>query len=239
MDITSIDYHFASHYHADHISCLDDLADGGIPVTGACYDRGGSFGSATFEAYVTTCGDKRETVSQGQVITLDEGATIPVAITVVALDGAGGSMSSNEENGRTLVLRLTYGAFDEVLAGDLTGQSPDVESVVAPQVGDVEIYHVNHHGSNTSSNDAWLSAISAEVGVLSVGANGFGHPTAEVLARLHAHHIQTYWTNDGSGVAPDPLWDQVGGNIVIEAMPGVGDEYTVTGAGFTDVFTSE
>ncbi len=25
--VSHIDYHFATHYHADHISCLDDLVD--------------------------------------------------------------------------------------------------------------------------------------------------------------------------------------------------------------------
>ena len=53
---------------------------------------------------------------------------------------------------------MGYGAFDEVLAGDLTGEDPDIESVVAAQIGDVEVYKVNHHGSRFSSNDAWLNA---------------------------------------------------------------------------------
>ncbi len=237
LSITSIDYHFASHYHADHIGCLDDMAAAGITVAMACYDRGGSYDSATFDAYVATCADKRQTVTQGQVITLDEGTVTPVTITVVALDGAG--VTTSDENAVSLVLRLSYGSFDEVLAGDLTGEDPDVESVVAPQVGDVEVYKVNHHGSRFSTNDAWLDEIQPEVAVISTGVNTYGHPTANALERLHDHGIHAYWTNEGSGEGPNPAWDQVGGDIVIEALPGLGAEYTVSGEGFTDAYINE
>ena len=231
LSISSIDYHFASHYHADHIGCLDDLDAAGIRVTTACYDRGGSFDSATFDDYAATCGELRQTVSQGQVITLDQGA---VTITVINLDGAGESTS--EENALSLVLRLSYGAFDEVLAGDLTSEDPDIESIVASQVGDVEVYKVNHHGSRFSTNDAWLAGTTPDVAVISVGSNSFGHPTADALTRLHEHGVQTYWTNGGSGVSADPIWDRVGGTIVIEALPG---SFTVSGTGFTDTYQNE
>ena len=234
--ITSIDYHFASHYHADHIGCLDDLAGAGISVTGACYDRGGSYGSATFRDYVAACGALRQTLSAGQVIMLDAGAETPVTITVIAMNGAG--LQSSDENAQSIVLLLSYGDFDEVFGGDLPGENPDIELIVGPMVGDVEVYKVNHHGSRFSSTDAWLGAISPEVAIISVGANSFGHPTSDALARLHEHGIHTYWTNEGTG-SPDPQWDRVGGNIVLEALPGRDEGYTVSGEGFADSYENE
>ena len=232
--ITSIDYHFASHYHADHIGCLDDLAAAGIPVTGACYDRGGSYSSATFGDYVATCGDLRQTLSEGQVITLDASTANPVTFTVIALDGAG--ISTSDENARSVVILLSYGEFDEVFGGDLPGESPNIESVVGPLVGDVEVYKVNHHGSRFSSTDAWLDTISPEVAILSVGNNSFGHPTGDALNRLHDHDVQTYWTNLGSGATPDPDFDTVGGSIVIEVFLST---YSVSGDGFSYSYQSE
>jgi len=35
LGITSVKYHFCTHYHADHIGCIDDLAAIGITVTTA------------------------------------------------------------------------------------------------------------------------------------------------------------------------------------------------------------
>lgn len=240
LGITSIDYHFASHYHADHIGCLGEMAAAGITVAVACYDRGGSYDSNVFrDDYRDICGAKRQTASKGQVVTLDASAADPVTITVIDLDGAGVSISSSEENGRSLVLLLTYGSFDEALAGDLTGKSPNVESVAGPQVGDVEVYKVSHHGADTSSHDDWLDATTPEIGVISVGNNSHGHPTGAALSRLHDHGVKTYWTNLGSGATPDPAWDREGGDIVIEALPGPGAEFTVSGAGFADTYTNQ
>ena len=50
-------------------------------------------------------------------------------------------------------------------------------------VGDVEVVKVNHHGSDYSSNQTFVSALSAEVSVISVGKNSVGHPAASVVAR--------------------------------------------------------
>ena len=80
------------------------------------------------------------------------------------------------------MLKLTYGSFTHVFAGDLPG--------------------VSHHGSNSSTTDAWLDATDPEVCILSVGNNSFGHPTSEALGRLHAHGVEVYWTQTGSGATP-------------------------------------
>ncbi len=242
LGITSIDYHFASHYHDDHIGCLDDMAAEGITVAVACYDRGGTYASKTFDSYVDTCGTKRQTVAKGQVITLDAGSANPVTITVIDLDGAG--IQTDDENALSLVLKLTYGSFDEVLAGDLTGVEPYplVEGTVAPHVGDVEVYKVNHHGSKYSSSVSWLDGITPKVAIISTGTNTYDHPTADALVRLHDHGVTTYWTNLGSSKDATPVPGQdhvVNGTVVIEAEPDLGGEFTVSGGGATDTYTNQ
>jgi beta-lactamase superfamily II metal-dependent hydrolase len=235
--VTSIEYAFATHYDADHIGCLGDLKDAGIPVTGACYDHGepGAI-TQTYADYVAACGDKRHTAVKGQVVSLGQSGGIPVTITVIDLNGAGVSVS--DENARSLDLKLSYGAFDHEFGGDLPGESPDIESIVGTEVGHVEVYTVHHHGTKFSSNDNWLNATTPEVGIVSVGNNSYGHPTAEALGRLHAHGVHTYWTNAGSGVAPDTTWDKVGGTITITAQPQAGSMFTVSGSGFSDSYPS-
>ena len=79
----------------------------------------------------------------------------------------------------------------QYFADDIPGVSPDVESVIGPEVGDVDVCKVTHHGSKTSTTDAWLSATDPEVCILSVGSNSFGHPTSEALGRLHDHGVET------------------------------------------------
>lgn len=237
LGISAIDYAIATHYDADHIGCLDDLVNQGVEISVACLDHGGSADTQTYDAYVAACGDKRATAFKGQTISLDPGAQVQTTIRVVDLNGAG--VNTTNENAKSLVLKVSYGSFDHVFGGDLTGQSPDIESLVAPDVGDVEVYKVQHHGSDTSTNQNWLNATSPEVAVISVGNNSFGHPTAGVLSRLHDLGVKTYWTNTGSGVTPDPANDFVGGTIVITIRPDLGDQYSVTGSGFSHTYFND
>jgi beta-lactamase superfamily II metal-dependent hydrolase len=235
LSITSIDYHFASHYHADHIGCLDDLIAGGVPLNIAGYDRGYSYTTQTYQTYVAALGSKRQTMLKNQVITLDAGSDNPVYIKCVDLNGAG-VYSGTDENSKSMVLKITYGEFDEVLGGDLTNGSAPVETTVGPEVGDVEVYKVHHHSSATSSYDSWLNATTPEVAVISVGTNSYGYVNATTLTRIHNHGVKTYWTEAGSAADPVAGWDKVGGTIIIEADPGPGAAYTVKGSGFVDTY---
>ncbi len=231
--LTSIKYHFTTHYHSDHIGCIDDLAAIGITIGTKGYDRGGSYSSGVYTAYVNTLGTKRATITKNQVITLDAGAANPVYIKCVDLNGAG-VYSGTDENSLSTVYKVSYGAFDEALGGDL---SSVVEAAVGAEMGDVEVYKVHHHGSATSTSAGWLTATTPEVGIISVGSgNSYAHPTATALTNLHNAGVKTYWTETGAGLAPNPTWDKVGGTIVVQAQPATGAAYTVAGSGFTDTY---
>jgi hypothetical protein len=235
-----VDYHFASHYHADHIGCLDDLAAAGITIAIAGYDRAYSYTTLTYQSYVNTLGAKRQTIAKGQTITLDADAPQPVTIRCIDVNGAGVyPPTGSDENPKSAVYRIEYGTFREVIGGDLTGSSfsADVEAVVGPEVGDVDVYRVHHHGSRYSTNDAWLTAVTPEVAVVSVGdGNPYGHPTADAMNRLHNHGVRVYWTETGTGAVPNPLWDTVAhGTITVDccAHAAPADTFRVSGPGFT------
>ena len=47
------------------------------------------------------------------------------------------------------------------------------------------VLKVGHHGSTTSTTDEFLSTVSPQIAVISVGRdNRFGHPSQEVIDRL-------------------------------------------------------
>ncbi len=54
---------------------------------------------------------------------------------------------------------------------------------------------IGHHGSDSSSGDMFLSAVSPSVAVISVGKNTFGHPSLRVLRRLERMGIDVWRTD--------------------------------------------
>lgn len=245
LGITTVDYHFCSHYHSDHLGCLDDLAAIGITIGTTGYDRGYTYSSGTYTAYVNTLGAKRASMVKGQVVTLDAGSANPVTIKCVDLNGAGVySVSGSDENAKSLCLLVSYGNYQEEISGDLTGDvasNNDVETTVGPEMGPVEVYKAHHHGSRYSNNDNWLTAVAAKVCVVSCGdGNSYGHPTTDAMTRLHNHGVHTYWTETGNGATPVAGWDKVAhGTLVIQAQPGAGAAFTITGPGIADTYYND
>ncbi len=61
---------------------------------------------------------------------------------------------------------------------------------------DADILKVGHHGSENSSSDEFLKAVTPKVSVISVGSgNSYGHPTKEALGRLENCGSKIYRTD--------------------------------------------
>ena len=96
-----------------------------------------------------------------------------------SLDGTG------DPNDLSLVFRLSYGSFAALFPGDAPQA---VEARIAAEHGPdlaATVLKVGHHGSRTATAPALLQAVQPRLALISVGAeNRYGHPAAEVLARL-------------------------------------------------------
>jgi beta-lactamase superfamily II metal-dependent hydrolase len=227
LSITSLDYFVAGHYHADHIGAIDEVINGGIPINLASYDRGSTYSSQTFTDYVNAVGARRTTITLNQQIDLGGGCIL----TCIAVNGTTnhGNVTPTGENDRSIALILRYGTFDYLIASDLTGggsSTADVETKIAQDAGDVDVLHVGHHGSTTSSNQTLIDTVKPEHAVISCGTgNSYGHPTQTILDRLGAvSGMNTIWqTESGAGATHTKV--KVGGNITFLTN---GSTYSVT-----------
>jgi competence protein ComEC len=89
-------------------------------------------------------------------------------------------------NDDSVVIEVLYDDTAVLLTGDV-GQ--DVERAVLPQLSHARhrILKVAHHGSRTSTSQELLDGWRPGIAVISCGrGNRFGHPAAEVIARLQA-----------------------------------------------------
>jgi competence protein ComEC len=222
--IHALDYIGASHYHSDHIGGIDEVVSNlGIDsVRVAVLDRGWYYDTPTYYDYAAAVASKRTTITDGQLIDLGGGVTIRC----VAVNG-NGLLSppfddTYDENDLCVALLVSYRDFDFFVAGDLPGVSSslyhNIESSVAAEIGAVEVYQVDHHGSSSSSNSDLVSTLLPQVSVISVGdGNPYGHPHQSTIDRLVAYGSYIYQTEGGSGgTIPPGCGEVVDGDIVIE-----------------------
>ncbi len=106
-----------------------------------------------------------------------------VVVTVLAPDSAWMS-HLDAPNEASVVAFVRYGAVRFLLMGDAEhGEEQWLLSHVDSLRADV--LKVGHHGSSTSSTDAFLDAVSPRLALVSVGAgNSYGHPSAAVMRAL-------------------------------------------------------
>jgi len=216
LDIDTLDYFIATHYDYNQVGGIDTLLKDGI-VIDTLYDRGWWYCMDFYrDTYDKIVEDFRHTVGDDQIIDLGGGAVARMVCVngngllnepYVDRDCDGGS---NDENDFSIGLVVDYLDFEFFVGGDLPGYTDggyrDIETSVAPEIGDIEVYQVNQHGSSHSTNPFFLETLNPEVSVLSVGNNAT-LPDPEVVARLLA--VSTlYQTQDNDG-------NDIDGDIVI------------------------
>ncbi len=95
------------------------------------------------------------------------------------------SVSENlNENNRSIVIYALLGGKSWLLTGDLEKEGETSLIRANPDLR-ADVLKVGHHGSKTSSSQAFLNTLEAEITIISAGKdNRFGHPHKEVLGRL-------------------------------------------------------
>jgi beta-lactamase superfamily II metal-dependent hydrolase len=255
----TLDYVVVSHFHLDHIGYVGygglwHLVEiqGFTVGTTLLRDYNDYLGdiSGTFtnwKMYLEGSGQTKlhpDTAIEGTgQVNLGAG----VIFNIVAISGNGalipgnfqGDSSPPSENDYSIGAVLSYGDFDEWIGGDLSGEYDisgfgysyhDIELSVAPEVGDVDVYRVNHHGSAHSSNASFIGQLDPEVSIVTVGnKNTYGHPDQTTMDRLLA--TSTVYMTERGDTDTDIGSAIVAGNIVIKTSDGL--TYTVNGTAFT------
>ena len=91
--------------------------------------------------------------------------------------------------------------FDDQIDAMLTGdaEKPAEESILrtysSTELGSM-LLKMGHHGSKTSSTEAWLAAVNPSIAIISCGKdNSYGHPAPEVEDRLKQANCQSVSTH--------------------------------------------
>ena len=108
--------------------------------------------------------------------------------------------SRHGRNDRSLVLAARHGRHRLLLTGDI-GQQTERRLVIEQQQAlAAGLLKVAHHGSKSSTGDAFLGAVGPRLALISAGVdNPHGHPHPSVVERLRATGVRVLRT-DRSGM---------------------------------------
>ena len=101
-------------------------------------------------------------------------------------------------------MRIVYGKFVYATCGDLSGYNQkvtstttsvhhNIESLVAPMIGEVDLAHISHHALSSSTNAKWCNTLKPTVAFSCCGKNSKG-PVKTVLTNLNAVKTKVYTT---------------------------------------------
>ena len=189
-NVSKIDYVFATHAHSDHI--------GGMSAVLKAFDIGQIYmpkavtTTKTYENLLLTIKDKNLKIKAAKA-----GNTIIDTDDLKLVVLAPNQDSYESLNNYSIVLKLTYKEKSFLFMGD-------AETLSEKEItGDVQadVLKVGHHGSRTSTNQAFLNKVNPSYAVISVGLNNdYKHPHQEVIDRLEKKNIKIYRTDQNGDI---------------------------------------
>lgn len=188
--VTSLKYAVFTHPHEDHI--------GGADMVIKNYD--------IENVILPNCPSDTKTYSNMLSALSAKGLTAAEAcsgdkfrVGELVLNVLGPMRNDYEEvNDHSVVILAEWGNTRVMLAGDA---ELEAEEDILDKFGNsninCNILKLGHHGSSSSSSEKWLKAIDPDVGIICCGKdNEYGHPNAEIIARLSKFGIKSYRTDE-------------------------------------------
>ena len=111
------------------------------------------------------------------------------------------SSSYTNTNNYSVVIRMDYGETSVLFTGDaeVDAEAEMLERYRFKDTLDCDLLKAGHHGSDTSSGQEFLNAVTPAYAVISVGeGNTYDHPKQETLTKYDAMKIQ-YFRTDKEG----------------------------------------
>lgn len=191
--VSRLDHVIATHPHEDHIGGLDAV------ITkfdvGTVYMPKVSHTTKAFENMLLAIQDKKIPVVEAKA-----DVTLPLGSGTQAVFLAPCGSDYESLNDYSAVLKLVYGQTSFLFTGDAEKTSEEeMLAHYSAKTLSSTVLKIGHHGSKTSTSEAFLKAVAPQWAAISVGKdNDYGLPSDQTLKLLKAQGIP-YWRTDEVG----------------------------------------
>lgn len=199
--ISEIDYWFITHPDKDHCSGYIEMMEQGR-------ESGITLHTLVLpDAYgvMDSCKDLIELAGNNgvDVLLLSAGEYILSGDLKILVLHPREGYRADDINEISMVLSVEYGNFCGIFTGDATVESEReiIRYWEEHGCGPVQMLKVGHHGSSTSTSEAFLQYCNPQIAVISCGRNNrYGHPHEELLKRLEDAGCHIYQTRESGAV---------------------------------------
>ena len=193
--LDAVDYVLATHADADHMEGLGDVVRN-FKVRGALVGRAAQR-DPSYAQFAQTLFARKTPV---QLIQAGDVLKFGVVEIDVLWPRPASDAAERSGNNESLVLRVRFGKLTLLLTGDI--EKTAEEFLSRSEVLRADVVKVAHHGSRTSSTEAFVSAVQPKLAVISVGEKSmFGHPHEEVVQRWQAAGAEVLTTGQSGTIS--------------------------------------
>ena len=199
--VTAVDTVVVTHGDQDHVSgirYLLEVEESGIEIGRlvlADIENGMDEQAVELSGMAAKRGIPVEHVCAGDSLTDAMGSDVDV----LCLHPTKG-MDEDDKNENSVVLLISYGRFKLLLTGD-AGEDGERMMIEQGNLEPVTILKAGHHGSSTSTSEAFLQSVSPSYVVLSYGrGNRYGHPSEDVVERCLNAGAEIYATGEDGAI---------------------------------------
>lgn len=179
----SLDMIVLTHPQLDHFGGLIEVVKryhiGAVIVNG---DENNTAEFKEWQAVLDEKGIRVINAKIGDIISLPDGVNLRVI---------NSGRTSNDLNTGSIVLEVSYLSFDALLTGDADQKNQPYKT----SKDSFEVFKVPHHGSKTAIKKDYISKLSPQISVISVGKNRYGHPSEEIISYLKNNRSKVYRTD--------------------------------------------
>lgn len=190
LGIDELNCVLVTHPHTDHMGAMtkilyefkiDDLIMPEIPEEIIPTNK-------TYEKFLTAVSD-----NAGNVIAAKPGETYSYG--EMTLEIFAPLSDYDNLNDMSAVSRISYGDTSVMFTGDAT--TTVEKDLLKKNINySATVLNVGHHGSKTSSSEAWLRAVNPKYAVICCGVNNdYGHPHSVITKRLEEFGIKYFETD--------------------------------------------